>query len=495
MSVGLRGRWGRIHVGQDLMEQSGPGIVMRFAWVSGEEIQPRLPVDQRLSFAVMRDSSGLHRVVPVGGVDAFILNAALVGLSICKRTGLFDLDRVKACDFDRLMFQQRMRIRESMRWHPNSPSDLRVTSSARLTVDDVDVLPDGLGVEQNYGAPRWTVAELLRHGDEQARLWGIDAPDDSARIRCGLYLAALHAPLCVEAMDAAERHGLMRFVLFCNDYEQLPHEVFEEADVNFERVHDRLRRAVWPHLRDGTEGFDRWFYQQSDTVIGQIAKQKRGGRPVSREACREIRLRIILEAYQSVANCIHVAMEEVKRCLPIELNDTEAVFFDALYRRQAGLGDLSLIHVRERLRAIGFDPMTGLLEQFDPGVLLRLLSNHAEKSVKRRMADRRYKNSGGAYQNVTAPHEMTETTASQHADISDAIAAQEQLIVMPGMICNELGLHCDCEGEGSIRLAETNAPSETEVTLCLCCDECGWHQEIPLTTELRAQLCDLLANE
>ena len=87
MSVGMRGRWGSIQVGQDLMEQSGPGIVMQFDWVSGEEIQPRLPVDQRLSFAVMRDSSGLHRVVPVGGVDAFILSAALVASRFANAQG------------------------------------------------------------------------------------------------------------------------------------------------------------------------------------------------------------------------------------------------------------------------------------------------------------------------------------------------------------------------------------------------------------------------
>ena len=489
MSVEVQSAWGSIEVSEDARATVGPGIVMQFDWVAGGAIQSRLPVDQRLSFAVIRDQNGFHRVVPVGGVEPFLLNAALVGQTICERTGLFDPQRVQACDFDRLLFQQRTRIREAIRWHPNSPSSLRVAQSARLIADEVDVLPDKLGAEQYCEENRWSVAQLLQHGGDQAKLWGISTPDDATKIRCGLYRAALADPFDCEAMSHAELNGALRLALFCNDYENVPSKVCQEAERNFELIHERFREAVWPHLSNDTEEFNKWFYEESDVLIGQIAKLKRDGGPVSRPACRQIRLRMILEAYRSMANCLHVAMEEVRHCLPIELTEPEAAYLDSLYRRQSSLGELSLILLRDRLKSVGLDPITGSAETLEPGILLKVLYYYADMAVRRRMADRRYKRHQGVYEKSTAPTELAATAAaSSCADICEALASQEQMLAVPALICESLKLRCHCDKGNSIRVAEAELSSDDEAKFQVICDDCEWEKSVTLTPKQRSDL-------
>jgi len=487
MSVKLQGAWGRVGSIDDAIATDGPGIVMRFDWVPGREIRSRLPYGQRLSFAVMRDQNGFHRVVPAGGVEPFLLNAALVGQTVCERTGLFDEDRVKACDFDRLLFQQRTRINEAIHWHPKSSSCLQIVRSGRLTTDGGDVLPDGLGIDQNNRDRRWTVAEFIRHGGDQATLLGIEAPDYAAKIRCGLIYAALRAPFHCETMSSAELQGMPRLILFCNDYEKSTSEVSAEADQHFERVHEKIRRAVWPHLMHDTEQFNRWFYEESDILIGQVAKQKRGGGPVSRDVVREIRLRMILDAHQSIAACLHVAMEDVRLCMPIELTENEATYFNLLYRRQSNLGGLSLMLLRDSLKLIELDPITSPIELMEPGVLLKVLHLYAEMTLKRRIGYQRDKRADGVKERAVA-----DTAKSSCTDDGEELTIQNQLLAMPALIIESLDLRCHCDEGNSIGVIESREISDHEVTFLLSCDDCKWQHHVTLTPELQSDLADRL---
>ena len=271
-------------------------------------------------------------------------------------------------------------------------------------------------------------------------------------------------------------------MLFNTDHELVPAGMAADASDHFDRVRERFMAVLERHLDDSTAKFNRWFFENSDGVIHQISKQVSNGGPIPRDIVREVRLQTILEAYQSMAICIHAGMRAAQNELPFELSDAEIDHFELLYRRQDALAGLPLILLRDRLVRIGIDPLTCPVEDAAPRILLRLLHYYAEMVSKRRAADRLVKSRG----TVTVMSLQDFDHAAENAD-----SVHDQLEDLAHRIVNIEDLTCSCSGGGAYGIGPTEQSEDAPLEeMVLTCAVCGWEKTVSLTDDLRSEIRD-----
>jgi hypothetical protein len=384
-------RWGSIAVeearGACLPAAWGSRFrVTLYRWRPAAELADDLPADYTLELYALTEPGGTRRFRPVGDFMELIVKAYPAGLAILTRLrGLTDEARFSYRVMS-LFFQQARRLREYLGRTFAGPEDLRLTPSVRLDRHDRDVLPASLGLDARGRGRRWSIQDLL----EQGRQLAVGEADPESLVRRGLWEAARRDPLPLARLTPAQIRSVVRQGLFdpgpCT-------AVRKDAGLK-ERVQGRLLRALEGHRDDPPDCFERWFFENVDTIVGQVAKQKKDGGPIPREQVRQMLLETVADSWDYLGGCLCLALQAFAQALPDPLSGPEFADFAALYHSQDYLGGvpLALLHARFPFlrEAIG-----ALLQQpSDPdtrGALLRLLAYYAEMVMKRREGDREYK--------------------------------------------------------------------------------------------------------
>lgn len=500
MSHAASSQWGSTKSQAPRSGDTDHGIDSRFDWHPSRRLLHQLPRDFSLNFAVQSDAEGFRRVLPSGGAEPFLLQTALLGQAILNDTGAFDAEADFACSFYRLLFQQGRWIREVSKRSFRTYGALRVAFRGRIDIAEGFVLPDQLGNENGQLSHRWSVKDVISAGKDQARQWGIRNPTQATTICCGLLQAAIHTPLSLDGLSKLEVQSQLRLVLFNNESSPDSNEITVNADNAFDLVQERFTKALEDHICDETDDFERWFVEKSDGLIHRVAKQVRHGGPIDRDAVREVRLRMLLQAYKSMATCIHAGMRAVQQCIPIEFSDDESSVFQLLYRRQEALGGMPLILIRDRFRVAGFDPVTTPQRPLDPAVLLRFLQYYTEMTRKRREGDRVYKsslprlksnpkaqNASDAVLDVSGFPDEISTGSSAKSDAE----FREELARYATSIAEYVKFECNCENGGVFQLVDWDVADESLEKLKLICTVCHSSESVQISAALQQHLNNL----
>ncbi len=416
---------GRVEIGEpgSLMTSSAPGAGQvisrtRYAWRPGPELEARLPRGFRLDIDGLTGPDGTRRFRPAEAFGTFVVEASLGGLA-----RLYDLNAESISSYDtmRLIFQQAPHLREHLARAFARPSELLVTGSERAGHFGADILPDrvGMGPEGNHG--RWSVDELIRRGHAELAAGGGHVSGPGACIAAGLHAAARLDPLDPAGLSEADALTHARLALF--DLGPAPGGVGPAVK---EIVTDRLLALLEAHLADGTDDFDRFFFDEREDIVHRISKQRKAGGPIPREVVRQALLELVWDSYRYVGDCVSTQMQAFLRTLPTPPTAEERAAFEALYCKQPYLGGLPVVMLWNR-----FDFLRGAVVDLlaDPhdgrriGVLLRLIQFYAEMTGKRRQVDRSYSKrrprpgEGGGVPGIRGidgdPADRTTTTANR----------------------------------------------------------------------------------
>ncbi len=180
---------------------------------------------------------------------------------------------------------------------------------------------------------------------------------------------------------------MIRLGLF--DFDAETHSVDEEIKV---RIVERLLTALERHVGDPPDQFRKWFFEEADNLVHQVAKKKRRGGPVDRSAVRSVLLQVVCDAHEYIAGCLLVAMRAFAAALPQPLTASEMDLFSLLYLKPPTLGGIPLIMLHDRLPSLRECAVDLLCEPGDSrvvGTFLRVLNYYAAMARNRREADRR----------------------------------------------------------------------------------------------------------
>lgn len=367
----------------------------RGEWCPPDRLRQFLPDGFSVPLDCYTGPDGLRRIILRCNFEELIDVGAVGGLAVLHGLRGFDkeVDRSYRAMF---LIHQHVRGRayggtRGMKEHLTRKfeyaRDVHVRSLGRLTDDQRDVLAEDVGLNTHGEGHGVSVAQLTENGRQAAREAGCRNPISKQAIAFGLLEAAKMNPLKVG--DEEVPH-LVRMALFDIDSsEGAPYEELVEI------VAERLLEAVDPHLDDSQEAFDQWFSGPSNSLVKQIAQQKkkRGGE-LSREDVRQALLCLGWRAYDYVGQCIDALMRTIKNAMPDPLNDDERRLFERMYERQPYYGNLPLALLAERLSFLRLAILAiweAPQDQDNVRVLHRLLWYFADMVSRRREADRQSK--------------------------------------------------------------------------------------------------------
>jgi hypothetical protein len=279
---------------------------------------------------------------------------------------------------------------------------------------------------------------LLNRGREYAIAAGAASPNEAQCIAAGFYVAALRDPMTPDRLSEADCLALVRLAIF----DLGPSD--KRIDPAVRRlVEDRLLGYIAKHLDDNTEEFRRAFLEHRDDLIHRISKQRKHGGPIDRKLVRQILLDLTFQARRYVGDCVAVQMQHFARALSEPMLPRERAIFDLLYARQAWLGGLPLVLVRDRfpfLQTAVLDLMMNSDDRRRVGALLRLLDYYGEMLGKRRSADRRQKSNRKGLNKAGQSTLMSElddnvSTASAATDGEEFLDIAERLRINRLITC------------------------------------------------------------
>jgi len=183
---------------------------------------------------------------------------------------------------------------------------------------------------------------LIERGRADALEAGFKNPNLATCIRRGIFAAAKLHPMDITDLSTEKAWLMVRLALF----DLGPATIRIEDDVA-ERVEQRLQAVLHPHLADETAKFSR-YWTQLDSLVHQIAKQKKRGGTIHREVVRSVLLNLVLRSFRYVADCVHLQMSAFQDALQPKLNERERAFFKLFFLRQPFLGNLPLIMLQDR---------------------------------------------------------------------------------------------------------------------------------------------------
>lgn len=373
--------------------QTAAFTVTPHVWLPRDTLRGDLPVGFQLRLECLTGTSTRRRFRPTGAISAFVLQASLGGHAILAARRRLDRATSFSLDMSRLLYQKTPRLRDKLCRTFRRTEDLYLSPAQRSSPDQYTVLPEEyLEIHGSQTAPD-PVAKLMADGIETANRKGWRNPPPEVLIRLGLLDAARLAPLDPAKLTSNEIQRLLRIVLF--DVGQSDSQFSAEV---MSTVTGRLLRAMERHIDDDTEDFSRWFFEEGDNIVHQIAKQRKGGGPIDRGLVREALAEIVFQSIGHVGNAVHAQMREFAAALSPALNASERLVFDAVFQNHAALGGLPLIALHEwwhPLREALFDIWEDPGDTNRWGAMLRFLYWHSEMIRKRREADRTYKRRKG----------------------------------------------------------------------------------------------------
>jgi hypothetical protein len=480
----------------DNLDQPAPGAhtpnkptfvaTHRYIWRPSSAIE--LPPDFELSFDCNIDADGIRRFVPTDGVKPFILQASLGGSVLLRRYAKMTREERQSYRAMHLIFQVGSHVRERFGRRFKTERDLYLPTPGRL--EGAHVLPERLGLGRGGAGKSWKPQELIERGRACAKQAGVNGPNTETCIRFGLLEAARQDPLSID--DPDECRKIVRLGLFDlgPDSEQL-------TETAIERVQGRLLGALHDHLEDDADTFNHWFFEEFNSVVGGIAKQKGTDGPIKRSIVRQAILETVFRAYPYVGQCVNVQMRDFLQCLPEPLNASEHAVFDPLYLRQSILGNLPLILLHERLgflSEIVLDIFEKPQDKAPWGVVLRMLQYYGEMVSKKRAGDRRYKqqtphrnidNRSGA---VFSLDEAQDQAAKSDRDLFQNIAAELREL-------RQAKCRCATSTRWRAETVEGQADDELQIKLRETCELCGHSEECSVSREQFAAIGKRLMEE
>lgn len=459
-------------------ERDIPGMVRPThfgSWRPCTELAKELPQGFELSFRCLTAPDGSRRLLPASCREQFILEASLAGFAILARIRGLSAEQRSSYNVMRLVFQHAPRLREHLERGFAREADLRVPRPEQAGLGQ-DILPVTLGLDGQRRGARWTVAELLEQGRAAAVAAGNRSPDTAHCIAAGLLAAARLDPLDPRSLSETEARQLVRLALF-----DLGPALEAVDEPRRQAVIARLLAALERHIGDDTEKFDGWFFEGRDDLIHQIAKQRKRGSPIDRAIVRAVLVDLVSDAYSYVGDCVCLLMQDFLRGLPAPLQPDERILFEALFFKQAYLGGLPLIILRERF---GFlrEAIPELLE--DPrddrqwGVLLRLLQFYGEMSSRRREVDRAYKRRA-LQRNERGQVARLHRLASQSPTATDKTSTNRTFQAIAARLIVARGIKCACGAGVKAWMARlVDDEDRFEVQIEIECRECGYTERM-----------------
>ena len=432
-----------------------------YVWEPDDDVAADLPTGFRLTLECVATRDGTRRFAPAGGVAAFLLEASLGGLAILNRVRGMSAEARFSYHAMRLIFQHAPRLREHLGRSFSRRADLSLTAAEKGGRDGRSILPARIGLDREGHGRRWSVAELLEQGRDRA-------------IAAGLFAAARRDPLDPGASTESEARGLVRLALF--DRGPVAGGIGVVAK---QAVTERLLAAIETHQDDDAETFTRWFFEDRDNLIHQIAKQRKRGGPHPREVVRQAVLDLVFDAYTYAGDCVCLQMQAFLEALPTPLDAGERAWFEAVYYKQPYLGGLPLVLIRERftfLREAILDLMDDPGDGERVGVLLRLLQYYEEMATQRRDADRgdkrraHHRDAGGRIgRTVELDVDVAAKTERTPAPLFQQIADQ---------LREERGITCSCGAAGSWHAELLGGVADDPIRIGVVCPGC--QQSLPL---------------
>jgi hypothetical protein len=358
----------------------------QYTWHPPETLQEQLPQGFTLSLQCVLDSTGLRRFYPWNGLETFLTLASSGGLAILCRQQSLGPNARHSYRAMRWLFLRTHRITEHFRHRFDSSRDLTIALSGRSERQEKDVLPADLGMDAHGQGHRWSVTELIARGKTAASAAGCPRPTMAQCIHHGLIEAARRNPLRIAQDKVPE---LIRSTLFNVASQDAP------CPELVEMVTERLLTALQRHLDKDTGPFEKWFLGSNNSLVHQLAKQKRStGGALEEEDVRRVLLHLGWQSYEFASNCLHAQMRIFHNALPDPLTDRERLLFEHLHLRQPYLGNFPLLLLAPRLgfiKGLLWDLWEMLPNRSLVPVVHRLFDYYATMAARRREADRRIK--------------------------------------------------------------------------------------------------------
>jgi hypothetical protein len=449
----------------------------RYTWRPGPALAAGLPIGFELPMEGLSLGGCHRRFRPVESTEQFVLAASVGGLAILDHLRNLDAEQTFAYHAARLIFQQAGKTRERFGRAYREATDLLLPGSHGNRLDQSGILPETVGLSAGEGRP-WTVRELLLHGRKHANATGDSHPSTGRCIAYGLFVAAQRNPIDPRTLSEAEAKVLVRLALFDIQADDAGRDEGLER-----RATERLLLAMERHIQDGTEAFDRWFFEGRDNLIHLISKQVQGG-AIPRPAVRRALLKLTFGAFDFVGDCVCLQMQAFQRALPQPLDETERAVFGGLYFKQPHLGGLPLVLLLERFDFLREAILSLMHEPGDRrriGVLLRLLEYYASMTSTRRQADREKKQmalSRNANNGIARVGEIEDDVAT--AGTPDS-AESRKLLEIFDQIRESREVRCPCGKEADLIGDWTKGGVEDDdFTIEFECGKCG--RKIPVVT-------------
>jgi hypothetical protein len=308
---------------------------------------------------------------------------------------------------------------------------------------------------------RWGVKELITRGEAQARQAGYPRPTIAQAIHHGLVEAARRNPLSVPDEKVP---GLIRAALFDVDWAEEPEPALVKT------VTERLLTALHPHLTDATQDFEKWFLGTKNSLLHQLAKQRRSpGGALEEDEVRQALLHLGWQAYAFAGNCLHAQMRTFQNAMPDPLSKRERLYFEHMHLPQPYLGNLPLVLLAPRLgfvKELLWELWEGLPDQTLVPVFHRLLDWYAVMAARRRQADRRIKR--GRPRRLVEATYLPARTSQKFQELAAEVREQE-------------GVDCGCPQRNW--WAELRGRPRTEVQIAHHCIACGYEIVTTLTRQ------------
>jgi hypothetical protein len=439
---------------------------LRFTWRPPQALYEQLPAGFELALQCVTGPDRARRFYPLHSFEGFLAQAWLGGLAVLwqrQNLGGEELNSYRAMRF--LLLRVR-RMAEHFRHRFDSSRDLTVVPSGRTEPGDRDVLPEDLGLDARGRGQRWGVKELILRGEAQARQAGYPQPTIAQAIHHALIEAARRNPL--PAPEEKVR-ALVRSALFDVDWAEGPDPALVEL------VTERLLTALRPHLTDATHDFEKWFLGPKNSLVHQLARQRRSpGGVLEEDEVRRVLLHLGWQAYEFAGNCVHAQMRTFQNALPGPLSERERLYFEHMHLRQPYLGNLPLVLLAPRfgfVKELLWELWEGLPDQAQVPVLYRLLDWYATMAARRRQADRLIKRG--------RPRRLVE---SAHLPAKSSQRFQE----LAAEVREHEGVDCGCPRREW--WAELRGRPRAKVRIAHRCIACGYEAETTLTRQRLAEI-------
>jgi hypothetical protein len=346
---------------------------------------------------------------------------------------------------------------------------LRVCRRGRELKSGRSLLPESVGMDSYGRGMSWSVGSLLSEGRQEAEAHGKMNPREPDCIRYGLLRAAKRNPL---RLDPRAAQDFIRAALY------QPLECAPPDARTAEQVVGRTLAAMQPRMSDNSSDFDRWFWGPKNSLLRQIAKQKKSpGGAMDRATVRQVLVDQGWQGCDYVADCLHAMLHTFRRLLPTPLTERENQIFERMHLKQPMFGDLPLMMLGDR-----FHLLAPILEDVwvEPdnaeavAVMYRLLDYYGEMATARRAADRLVKARGKGATNKG----QAAVVVDQPPDdlLGGGYRAEEtnRAAVILGdlaeQLCKEKGVSCGCaDPSWKIR---SHGQDDVDALLTLYCEYC-----------------------